>query len=183
MTEQILRVLADGKPLAVVKKLLDIEHKRIDKSEFYTTQREEYDNTYKLKEIIQATIVFDEVLQKEVTTTEVVGFDYLDDAPTYEEYRDETKTVLIGTETLYDDNDAAYESEIFEEQEVRPYIAKKQSEIDALVNDYVIARAIDFRIVEYSKLNQDEMRFDDEVNGTTIWVDRIKDIKLKFPKA
>ena len=35
---------------------------------------------------------------------------------------------------------------------------------------------------EYSKLNQDELRYDDEVNGTTIWIDTIKEIKERFPK-
>ena len=35
---------------------------------------------------------------------------------------------------------------------------------------------------EYSKLNQDELRYDDEVNGTTIWIDTIREIKERFPK-
>jgi hypothetical protein len=38
------------------------------------------------------------------------------------------------------------------------------------------------RKAEYDKLNQDEMRFDDEINGTTIWVDTILEIKAQFPK-
>lgn len=41
---------------------------------------------------------------------------------------------------------------------------------------------INQRKIEYSKLNQDEMRFDDEINGTTIWIDTIKEIKERFPK-
>jgi hypothetical protein len=39
------------------------------------------------------------------------------------------------------------------------------------------------RKIEYSKLNQDEMRFDDLINGTTTWVDSIKAIKAKHPKG
>jgi hypothetical protein len=39
------------------------------------------------------------------------------------------------------------------------------------------------RKIEYSKLNQDEMRFDDLINGTTTWVDSIKAIKAKYPKG
>ncbi|MCG3651982.1 hypothetical protein L5F32_06820 [Aliarcobacter butzleri] len=35
---------------------------------------------------------------------------------------------------------------------------------------------------EYSKLNQDELRYDDQINGTTIWIDTIREIKEKFPK-
>ena len=38
------------------------------------------------------------------------------------------------------------------------------------------------RQIEYSKLNQDEMRFDDSINGTTTWIDAILDIKAKYPK-
>jgi hypothetical protein len=35
---------------------------------------------------------------------------------------------------------------------------------------------------EYSKLNQFEMQFDDQRDGTTLWVDSINDIKAKYPK-
>jgi len=36
---------------------------------------------------------------------------------------------------------------------------------------------------EYSKLNQYEMMFDDKRDGTTIWVDKINEIKAKYPKG
>ncbi len=35
---------------------------------------------------------------------------------------------------------------------------------------------------EYSKLNQFEMQFDDQRDGTSLWVDAINDIKAKYPK-
>lgn len=38
------------------------------------------------------------------------------------------------------------------------------------------------RKAEYDKLNQDEMRFDDLINGTTTWQDAILAIKSKYPK-
>ena len=38
------------------------------------------------------------------------------------------------------------------------------------------------RIDAYRELNQDEMRFDDQVNGTTTWVDAILAIKAAHPK-
>ena len=38
------------------------------------------------------------------------------------------------------------------------------------------------RVAAYSLLNQDEMRFDDQVNGTTTWVDAINAIKTAHPK-
>ena len=36
---------------------------------------------------------------------------------------------------------------------------------------------------EYAKLNQFEMQFDDQVNGTTTWIDAINAIKSKYPKG
>ena len=38
------------------------------------------------------------------------------------------------------------------------------------------------RKVEYNLLNQDEMRYDDLVNGTTTWQDAIAATKLAHPK-
>jgi hypothetical protein len=35
---------------------------------------------------------------------------------------------------------------------------------------------------EYRELNQLEMQYDDQVNGTTTWVDAIDAIKAKYPK-
>ena len=38
------------------------------------------------------------------------------------------------------------------------------------------------RKAEYDKLNQFEMQFDDQRDGTTTWVDAINGIKEKYPK-
>ena len=38
------------------------------------------------------------------------------------------------------------------------------------------------RKAEYDQLNQFEMQFDDNRDGTTTWVDAINDIKARFPK-
>ena len=38
------------------------------------------------------------------------------------------------------------------------------------------------RKVEYDKLNQDEMRYDDMINNTNTWGEAIKLIKAQFPK-
>ena len=38
------------------------------------------------------------------------------------------------------------------------------------------------RKAAYDLLNQDEMRFDDQVNSTTTWVDAINAIKAAHPK-
>ena len=36
---------------------------------------------------------------------------------------------------------------------------------------------------EYDALNQFEMQYDDEINGTTTWKDAITAIKTKYPKG
>jgi len=38
------------------------------------------------------------------------------------------------------------------------------------------------RAAEYAKLNQDELRFNDMMNGTTTWKDAVLAIKAKYPK-
>jgi len=38
------------------------------------------------------------------------------------------------------------------------------------------------RKAEYNQLNQYEMMFDDKRDGTTTWVDKINEIKQRYPK-
>ena len=58
-------------------------------------------------------------------------------------------------------------------------IAAKIVELQAAYDAAAYARS---RKVEYDKLNQDEMRFDDLVNSTTTWHDAIAAIKVAIPK-
>ena len=58
-------------------------------------------------------------------------------------------------------------------------IAAKIVELQAAYDAAAYARD---RKVEYDKLNQDEMRFDDLVNSTTTWHDAIAAIKVAIPK-
>jgi len=48
--------------------------------------------------------------------------------------------------------------------------------------DYTAKQYSRDRKAKYDLLNQDEMRFDDQVNGTTTWVDAINAIKAAHPK-
>jgi len=61
-----------------------------------------------------------------------------------------------------------------------------QSEIDAevirLQDIYDSQEYARNRKAEYDKLNQFELQFDDQLNGTTTWVDAISAIKQEFPK-
>ena len=62
-----------------------------------------------------------------------------------------------------------------------------QSEIDAevtrLQTEYDSLAYARSRKEEYDKLNQWEMQFDDNRDGTTTWVDSINEIKSQFPKG
>jgi hypothetical protein len=61
-----------------------------------------------------------------------------------------------------------------------------QSEIDAevirLQGEYDSQEYARLRFVEYNKLNQFEMQFDDQRDGTATWIDAINEIKTRFPK-
>ena len=61
-----------------------------------------------------------------------------------------------------------------------------QSEIDAevirLQAEYDSQEYARNRKVEYDQLNQFEMQFDDDRDGTTTWVDTINEIKGRHPK-
>jgi hypothetical protein len=58
-------------------------------------------------------------------------------------------------------------------------IQAKQAELKA---DYDSKQYQRDRKAEYDKLNQFEMQFDDQRDGTTTWVDAINGIKDKYPK-
>jgi hypothetical protein len=69
-----------------------------------------------------------------------------------------------------------------EKDKVQPSEAEidaKLAELQALYDAQEYARS---RKTEYDKLNQNEMMYDDKVNGTTTWEDAIIAIKAKYPK-
>ena len=58
------------------------------------------------------------------------------------------------------------------------------SELDVILkaeHDATLTYA-DKRKAEYDQLNQFEMMFDDNRDGTTTWVDAINEIKARYPK-
>lgn len=58
-------------------------------------------------------------------------------------------------------------------------IETKMVEIQAEYDSQEYARK---RKAEYDQLNQFEMQFDDKENSTTTWVDKINEIKARYPK-
>ena len=74
----------------------------------------------------------------------------------------------------YETNDTNIKEglELLSEAELTQELQKKE---DALPYDVKRQR-------ECAQLNQFEMQFDDQVNGTTTWIDAINAIKSKYPK-
>ena len=66
--------------------------------------------------------------------------------------------------------------------QTQPTDAEIQTEITRLQAEYDSLSYARSRKEEYDKLNQWEMQFDDQRDGTTTWVDSILAIKDKFPK-
>jgi len=61
------------------------------------------------------------------------------------------------------------------DSEIQTEVTRLQAEYDSLA----YARS---RKQEYDKLNQWEMQFDDNRDGTSTWIDSINEIKERFPK-
>jgi hypothetical protein len=113
MTEQIKRVIANGKPLAVIKKLVKEELLRLDKVKFDEAIRAEYDELFPSKRLMtddeyinscEKIIAdgYDIIENGERLFYDVIDIDYSEDENyvTFEEYKDETKVI---TEAVYED--------------------------------------------------------------------------------
>jgi hypothetical protein len=81
--------------------------------------------------------------------------------------------VTIRGDEAFDDNDSPVE---LDQALVDAEVTRLQTEYDS----QAYARS---RKQEYDKLNQWEMQFDDQRDGTTTWVDSINEIKSQFPKG
>ena len=72
--------------------------------------------------------------------------------------------------------------EWMDSSQTEPTAAALAAEVIRLQAAYDALAYARSRKVEYDKLNQDEMRFDDLVNSTTTWHDAIAAIKVAIPK-
>jgi len=87
-------------------------------------------------------------------------------------YNTHSNVVSIRAEVPYDADDNPI---TLDQALVDTEITRLQAEYDS--QEYARNRK-----AEYDKLNQFEMQYDDQQNGTTTWVDAINDIKARFPK-
>jgi len=74
------------------------------------------------------------------------------------------------------------ELEWLDTEQTQPTQAEIQAEITRLQAEYDSQEYARNRKAEYDLLNQYELMFDDQLNGTTTWVDSINAIKAKYPK-
>jgi hypothetical protein len=82
---------------------------------------------------------------------------------------------LVNGLFIFNDESQMMDEVAFPSVEEQSEVTRLQAEYDS--QEYARARA-----TEYAALNQFEMQFDDQRDGTTTWVDAINDIKARFPK-
>ena len=66
--------------------------------------------------------------------------------------------------------------------QTEPTQAEIEAEVIRLQAEYDSQEYARNRKAEYDQLNQFEMQFDDDRDGTTTWVDKINEIKGRHPK-
>lgn len=129
--------IAVGKSEALVKASLDKAYKAKHQQEFYAQQRADYDVLYPATEEVTClthTVNVDTGVCDVCGNAEEVVTQPLEQAMTYEQYRDEVTVITPYQEATYDADGNILTEEVLEVTEpVRPYVAPLQSEIDTLV--------------------------------------------------
>ncbi len=74
------------------------------------------------------------------------------------------------------------ELEWLDTEQTEPTQAEIDAEVIRLQAEYDSQEYARNRKAEYDQLNQFEMQFDDDRDGTTTWVDTINEIKGRHPK-
>jgi len=74
------------------------------------------------------------------------------------------------------------ELEWHDTEQTEPTQAEIDAEVIRLQAEYDSQEYARNRKAEYDQLNQFEMQFDDNRDGTTTWVDAINEIKARYPK-
>ena len=140
MNSQIDRVIAMGKPIAVIRKLVETELLKQDKATWNNEKQEEYDALYyediEYIEVVQN----DEGNDVEVTKTKT---ELKLTAPTFTDWLKETKTIIEAVEATYDEDGTILIEAVVEIVElVREFVAPEVTEamLDSCLNsnyDYI----------------------------------------------
>jgi len=72
--------------------------------------------------------------------------------------------------------------EWLDSEQTEPTALELSNEVTRLQAEYDSQAYARNRKAEYDQLNQFEMQFDDDRDGTTTWVDKINEIKARYPK-
>ena len=81
-----------------------------------------------------------------------------------------------------DSKNKTYANLIIHSDDAKPTEQECTDGVSALQTEYDSQAYARTRKAKYDLLNQDEMRFDDQANSTTTWVDAINAIKAAHPK-
>jgi hypothetical protein len=74
------------------------------------------------------------------------------------------------------------ELEWLDSEQTEPTALELSNEVTRLQAEYDSQEYARNRKKEYDQLNQFEMQFNDDRDGTTTWVDKINEIKARYPK-
>ena len=88
----------------------------------------------------------------------------------------------FGFNNLVTEEDKTYANLVIHSADAKPTEQECTDGVAALQAEYDAQAYARNRKAEYDLLNQDEMRFDDQRDSTTTWVDKINEIKTKYPK-
>ena len=88
----------------------------------------------------------------------------------------------FGFNNLVTEEDKTYANLVIHSDDVKPTEQECTDGVAALQTAYDALEYSRLRKAKYDLLNQFEMRFDDQVNSTTTWVDAINAIKTAHPK-
>ena len=186
MTEQIERVIANGKPLAVIKKLLREEYLRLDRVKFDEELFTNYETTYKT---VKVTIPREVSIDEYTGETEIVNeaysyFDYAEDCPTFKEYKNETRVITEAVEATYDEDGNVLTEAIPEVTELfRPYVGLTDEELEAKADEYIKSKYAELRANAYPAIEEQlDMQYKDSLDGGTRFKDAIEAVKLMYPK-
>ena len=81
-----------------------------------------------------------------------------------------------------DDANKTYANLVIHSEDAKPTEQECIDGVAALQATYDAQEYARNRKAEYNQLNQFEMQFDDDRDGTTTWVDKINEIKGRHPK-
>ena len=81
-----------------------------------------------------------------------------------------------------DSKNKTYANLVIHSDDTKPTEQECIDGVTALQTEYDSQAYARSRKQEYDKLNQWEMQFDDQRDGTSTWVDSINEIKERFPK-